>query len=82
MAFDRSDTKAKVVAIIAAQLKVDAATLSDAKPLTELGADSLDIVDIIMELEDAFGIEIPDADAENIKTLNDIVEYVHAKRAK
>jgi len=82
MAFDRSETKTKVVALIAAQLKVDPATLHETTPLTELGADSLDIVDIIMELEEKFGIEIPDADAEKIKTLNEIVEYVHTKRTK
>lgn len=82
MAFDRTDTQSKIVTLIASQLKIDAATIIDTKPLTELGADSLDIVDIIMELEDAFGIEIPDEDAEKIKTLHDIVEYVHARRAK
>jgi acyl carrier protein len=82
MAFDRSDTKSKVVSLIAAQLKIDATTLVDTKPLIELGADSLDIVDIIMELEETFGIEIPDADADKIKTINDMVEYINSRRTK
>lgn len=42
----------------------------------DLGADSLDVVDLIQAIEDEFGIDIPDADAQNIKTIGDIVTYI------
>ncbi|MNP28541.1 Acyl carrier protein [compost metagenome] len=48
----------------------------DAKIRDDLGADSLDIVEIVMEIEDEFGVEISDADAEKIETVGDIVRYI------
>jgi acyl carrier protein len=49
--------------------------------IEDLGADSLDIVELVMKMEEEFGIEIPDEEAEKIKTVNDVVEYIktHAK---
>ena len=44
--------------------------------IDDLGADSLDIVELIMALEEAFDIEIPDSDAEKVVTVNDVVEYI------
>ncbi|EGF48955.1 acyl carrier protein, partial [Lacticaseibacillus rhamnosus MTCC 5462] len=44
----------------------------------DLDADSIDIVEFVLELEDAFGSEIPDDDAENIKTVQDAVDYIKA----
>ena len=44
--------------------------------MDDLGADSLDIVDLVMSLEDEFGVEIPDDQVENIKTVGDIVKYI------
>ncbi|GAX62509.1 acyl carrier protein [Candidatus Scalindua japonica] len=56
----------------------------DGKPVTletsfvnDLEADSLDIVELVMELEDAFGVNIPDEDAERIKTVGDAVKYIN-----
>lgn len=44
----------------------------------DLGADSLDVVELVMELEDEFGVEISDGDAENINTVGDAVKYIEA----
>ncbi len=48
--------------------------------MNDLDADSLDAVEIIMAIEDEFGVEIPDEEAENFKTIGDIVEYVETHR--
>ena len=48
----------------------------DAKFIEDLGADSLDIVELVMVIEETFGIEIPDEDAENIKSVHDAIHYV------
>lgn len=45
----------------------------------DLGVDSLDIFEVVMELEDEFGIEIPNEDLENVKTVEDLVKYISAK---
>lgn len=67
----------KVKKIIVEQLDIDedkvvpGASISD-----DLGADSLDIVDLIMSFEEEFDVEIPDEQVENVKTVNDIVKYI------
>lgn len=70
---------AKVKEVIVDQLTVDEdeVTLESAF-IDDLGADSLDIVELVMALEDTFGISIPDEDAESIKTVGDAVEYIAA----
>jgi acyl carrier protein len=70
----------KVRAILVEQLDVDedAVTL-DSVITDDLGADSLDVVDMVMSLEEAFDMEIPDEDIENMKTVGDIVKFVEAK---
>ena len=67
----------KIKGIIVEQLGVDedAVTL-EASFVDDLGADSLDLVELIMALEDEFDIEIPDNAAEQISTVNDVVEYI------
>ena len=67
----------KVKEILCDQLDVDedAVTL-DASIIDDLGADSLDIVDLVMSLEEEFDLEIPDDQVENIKTVGDIVKYI------
>ena len=67
----------KVKEIVVEQLGVeeDAVTMS-ASFVDDLGADSLDIVELIMAFEEVFDIEIPDADAEKISTVGDAVEYI------
>ena len=67
----------KVKETIIEQLGVaDTAVTTEASFIDDLGADSLDIVERIMELEDEFDMEIPDADAEKIVTVGDVVEYI------
>ncbi len=72
----------KVKQIIVEQLGVDEAEVTpNASFVDDLGADSLDQVELIMAFEEAFDIEIPDEDAEKIKTVQDAVDYVE-KNAK
>lgn len=67
----------KVKEIIVEQLGVAENTVTlDSSFIDDLGADSLDIVELIMSLEEEFDMEIPDADAEKIVTVNDVVEYI------
>jgi acyl carrier protein len=72
----------KVSSIVAEQLSVDAAEVtSESNFQDDLGADSLDTVELVMALEEAFDIEIPDEDAEGITTVGDAVSYIQAKQA-
>ena len=67
----------KVNSIIVDQLGVDADQVkSEASFTDDLGADSLDIVELVMAFEEEFGIEIPDEDAEKIGTVQDAVSYI------
>ena len=67
----------KVKEIIVEQLGVaETAVVGDASFIDDLGADSLDIVELIMALEEEFDIEIPDADAEKVVTVGDVVDYI------
>lgn len=63
--------------IVVKQLGVDeAAVVTDAKFIEDLGADSLDIVELVMAMEDSFSINIPDDEAENIRTVREAVAYI------
>ena len=67
----------KVKSIIVEQLGVDADEVTPAASFTDdLGADSLDIVELVMAFEEEFGIEIPDEDAETITTVQDAIKYI------
>ncbi|MEN3189916.1 MAG: acyl carrier protein [Atribacterota bacterium] len=67
----------RVKKIIVDQLGVDASKISeDSSFVDDLGADSLDIVELIMAFEEEFDVEIPDEDAEKIKTVGDAVKYL------
>ncbi len=69
----------KVKEIVAEQLGKDVNEIAPtASFIDDLGADSLDIVELVMKMEEEFGIEIPDEEAEKIKTVNDVVEYIKA----
>ena len=79
-----SDIEARVKKIIAEQLGVEESQVSSEKSfVADLGADSLDTVELVMALEDEFGIEIPDEDAEKIQKVKDAVSYIesHSKSA-
>ncbi|HNS14747.1 MAG TPA: acyl carrier protein [Syntrophorhabdaceae bacterium] len=67
----------KVKKMIVDQLGVsESEVIPEAKFIDDLGADSLDIVELIMALEDEYGIEIPDEDAEKIETVGDAIRYI------
>lgn len=73
----------EVKKVVAEQLGVAENEITrEASFVDDLGADSLDTVELVMALEEAFGIEIPDEDAEKIKTIGDTINYVtsHAKK--
>ena len=71
----------KLKEIVADQLDVDADKVTMDSNITEdLGADSLDTVDLVMSIEEVFDIEIPDEAVEKIKTVGDIVNYIEANQ--
>ncbi|MBC7466608.1 MAG: acyl carrier protein [Bdellovibrio sp.] len=71
---------AKVKDIIVEQLGVDPEKVkSEASFVDDLGADSLDIVELVMAMEEEFDLEIPDEDAEKLKTVNDVQTYLASK---
>jgi acyl carrier protein len=74
---DRNEMHNKIVDIIANQLGVDKEMVTpEANVVDDLGADSLDVVELVMALEEAFDLEIPDEEAEKIRTVKDITEYL------
>jgi len=73
----------KIRQIIAEQLGVKKEEVTDnAKFVDDLGADSLDTVELVMALEEEFGIEIPDEDAEKLATVGDALRYIEEKSGK
>ena len=67
----------RVREIVAEQLERDVNEVTnEASFIDDLGADSLDIVELVMKMEQEFGIEIPDEEAEKIKTVNDVIQYI------
>lgn len=72
--------ESKIKAIIAEQLGVKPEEVTpNASFVDDLGADSLDTVELIMALEEEFSIEIPDEDAEKMKTVGDVIKYIEEK---
>jgi len=70
----------KIREIIVDQLDVEEEkVVPEASIQDDLGADSLDVVDLVMSIEESFDIEIPDEEVENIKTVGDIVKFIEAK---
>lgn len=71
----------KVKELISEQLDVEADDITEASNIQDdLGADSLDVVDLVMALEDEFDVEIPEDQVENIKTVGDIVKFIEDKQ--
>jgi acyl carrier protein len=77
-----SDTAERVKKIVVEHLNVDAEKVNDnASFIEDLGADSLDTVELVMAFEEEFGIEIPDDAAESIVTVGDAVKYIEKAQA-
>lgn len=76
-----ADTLERVKKIIVERLGVEESEVTpEASFKDDLGADSLDVVELVMELEDEFGLEISDEDAEKITTVQDVVTYIESKQ--
>lgn len=80
--FDKQDIQNKIVDIVAKKISVDKDVVLKSKSFEELGADSLDMVEIVMKLEEQFEIEINDEDAEKLTSLDQVVEYIYNLRNK
>lgn len=77
---ERMAVQEKITEIIVEQLGVKAEEVApEASFVDDLGADSLDTVELVMALEEEFGIEIPDEDAEKIQTVGDAIKYIEEK---
>ncbi|MDP6596594.1 MAG: acyl carrier protein [Candidatus Poribacteria bacterium] len=76
MAIDQN----RLIEIIAEQLQIDTAQIvPEASFMDDLGADSLDTVELIMALEEELGVEIPDEEAENIRTVQDAIDFLSSQ---
>lgn len=73
------DTMQKVKEIISRQTDIDEEKLSDNTTLEDIVADSLDIVEMLMEIEEAFDIDIPDEEAEKLSTVGELCDYIDTK---
>ena len=77
-----SDIQQKVISIVAEQLgKSESEVKNESSFSEDLGADSLDVVELVMALEEAFGCEIPDEEAEKIRTVQAAIDYIKAHQA-
>jgi acyl carrier protein len=75
-----SSTEEKIIIIVADKLGVDRAEVTpDAVFIDDLGADSLDLVELIMAMEEEFGFEIGDEEAEKLRTVGDVINFVKAR---
>ncbi|MDQ6979342.1 MAG: acyl carrier protein [Mariprofundaceae bacterium] len=75
-----AEIEEKVIKIVADQLNVEVSEInSDSSFVDDLGADSLDTVELVMAFEEEFGVEIPDDDAEKIQSVQNAIDYIAAK---
>ncbi len=76
----RADIQEKVIKIVCEQMDVDPERVTpETSFINDLGADSLDTVELVMEFEEAFDLNIPDEDAEKIQTVGDAIDYIEEK---
>lgn len=80
--FEKQDTKKQIIELVIDKLHTDAQTIEKASTFQEMGVDSLDMVELVLKLEDHFGIEINDDDAEKLTSIDLVVDYVHERRTK
>jgi len=71
----------KVIKLVSEATKIDVANIkAETSFVDDLNLDSLDMVELMMKMEDEFGVEIPEDDTENLKSVNDVVTYLEAKQ--
>ncbi|MCG3135622.1 MAG: Acyl carrier protein [Planctomycetes bacterium] len=79
MAVDKSSIREKVIEIVCDQMNASKDKITDETSfINDLGADSLDTVELVMEFEDEFDLNIPDEDAEKIQTVGDAIKYIES----
>jgi len=72
----------QIIEIISAQLKKDAEQITpETNIMDDLGADSLDVVELLMTIEETFGVSVPDEDVPGLKTIGDITAYIESHKA-
>ncbi len=76
MAYNREEIAKKLKALIAEKLDINESEITEDKTFKDLNADSLDVVELIMTIEEDFGIEIDDDRAEKLKSVGDVVTYI------
>lgn len=77
---ERTEIEKKVKEIVMEKLQVTSGAITEnASFIDDLGADSLDTVELVMDFEEKFGVEIPDEDAEKIRTVGDAIKYLEEK---
>ncbi len=77
-----ADVLDKVRSVISEKLEVEPSKITPEANFTDdLGADSLDVVELVMALEEEFDIEIPDEEAEKLQTVQSVIDYINAKQA-
>jgi acyl carrier protein len=80
---EEKSVEQKVTDIIVEQLGVNPEQVTPkASFIEDLGADSLDIVELVMAFEEEFGVEVPDEDAEKLQTVGDVIKYIEEKSSK
>ncbi len=81
MSTEQKSLEQEVIDIVVEQLGIDAAEVNAGKSFVEdLNADSLDLTELIMTFEERFGFEISEEDAEKLKTVGDVIEYIGTKK--
>jgi len=78
----KQEIREKVINIVTKKLSINRSTVEQSCSFEDLGADSLDMVEIVIKLEEVFGIEINDDDAEKLTSLNQVVDYVESLTKK
>ena len=81
MTLSREEIKSKLLQIISQQLKIDKNSINPQGTLESLGADSLDRVEIIMRIEEEFGLEISDEDSSKLSSLDAAINYIYDKKS-
>lgn len=76
---DKSEVEAKLVGIISKQISVAKENVVRTATFMDLGADSLDVAELVMEIEDSFDVSIPEAALKEMKTVGDVMDYVAGK---